>query len=74
MKHLGRKILLGLGTVAAVSFAAGAFAYKRYMDDFYEFIMDEDYGDDMDLLDETGIGEEDFAETAAQEDQAETAF
>lgn len=63
MKHLGRKILLGVGTVAAVSFAAGALMYKRYMDDFYEFIMGEDHLDDMDMVDETGLDQDDFAET-----------
>jgi len=63
MKHLGRNILIGVGAVAAVSFAAGAFMYKRYMDDFYEFIIGEDHVDDVDMVDETGLTQDDFADT-----------
>ena len=66
MEHLGRKIALGVGLVAAASFAAGALMYKRYMDDFYEFIIGEEEGDDLDLVDETGLNQDDFAETVGQ--------
>lgn len=66
MEHLGRKIMLGVGLVAAASFAAGALMYKRYMDDFYEFIIGEDHLDDMDMVDETGLTQDDFAETVDQ--------
>lgn len=62
MKHLGRKILLGVGTIAAVSFAAGALMYKRYMDDFYEFIIGDEGADDMDMVDETCLEQADFDE------------
>ena len=60
MKHLGRKILLGVGTVAAVSFAAGALMYKRNMDDFYEFIIGDEGTDDKDKVDETDLEPDDF--------------
>lgn len=72
MEKLGKKILIGAGVVAAVSFAAGALMYKRYMDDFYEFIMGEDHVDDMDMLDETGLEQDDFADVVAETEAAES--
>ena len=72
MEKLGKKILIGAGVVAAVSFAAGALMYKRYMDDFYEFIMGEDHVDDMDMLDETGREQDDFADVVAETEAAES--
>lgn len=66
MKNIGKKILIGVGTVAVVSFAAGALMYKRYMDDFYEFIIGEEAYDDLDLVDETSLEEDDFAEPATK--------
>lgn len=71
MEKLGKKILIGVGAVAAVSFAAGALMYKRYMDDFYEFIMGEEHVDDMDMLDETGLGQDDFADVPAEAEDFE---
>lgn len=62
MNKLGKRILIGVGAVAAVSFAAGALMYKRYMDDFYEFIIGEDEYDDLDLVDETAAEDDDFVE------------
>ncbi len=72
MEKLGKKILIGAGVVAAVSFAAGALMYKRYMDDFYEFIMGEDHVDDMDMLDETSLEQDDFADVVAETEAAES--
>ena len=46
--------------------------YKRYMDDFYEFIMGEDHVDDMDMLDETGLEQDDFADVVAETEAAES--
>ena len=72
MEKLGKKSLIGAGVVAAVSFAAGALMYKRYMDDFYEFIMGEDHVDDMDMLDETSLEQDDFADVVAETEAAES--
>ena len=72
MEKLGKKILIGAGVVAAVSFAAGALMYERYMDDFYEFIMGEDHVDDMDMLDETSLEQDDFADVVAETEAAES--
>ena len=72
MEKLGKKILIGAGVVAAVSFAAGALMYTRYMDDFYEFIMGEDHVDDMDMLDETSLEQDDFADVVAETEAAES--
>ena len=47
MKNFGKKLLIGTSVVAA-SAALGALLYKRYMDDFYEYVMDEDCMDEMD--------------------------
>lgn len=63
MKNFGKKLLIGTSVVAA-SAALGALLYKRYMDDFYEYVMDEDCMDEMDE-------EMDFAEPAAAPAAAE---
>lgn len=62
MKNFGKKLLIGTSVVAA-SAALGALLYKRYMDDFYEYVMDEDCMDEdcMDEMDE----EMEFAESTA---------
>jgi len=59
MDKLVKKLLIG-GAVVAASAAAGALLYKRYMDDFYEYIVDEEGLDEIDMVDETGTTEEDF--------------
>lgn len=62
MKKFYKGLLAG-GAIAAVSAAAGALLYKRYMDDFYEYITDEATAydnDDVQMTDETGVTEDDF--------------
>lgn len=59
MEKFVKKLLVG-GTVIAASAAVGALLYKRYMDDFYEYIMDEEGLDEIDMVDQTGVTEEDF--------------
>lgn len=73
MKSVTKKILLGVGVVSAVSFAAGALMYKRYMDDFYEYIMGEENPEEMEMVDETDLCEDDFAQTGAEVSGGEAA-
>ena len=79
MKNFGKKLLIGTSVVAA-SAALGALLYKRYLDDFYEYVMDEDCMDEMDeemefaeptaapvAAEENAVTEEDFEPTASVE-------
>lgn len=75
MKNIGKKLLMG-GTVLAAAAAVGAYCYKRYMDDFYEYIVDEEFDECEEGIEtdapseEAAVTEEDF-EPVAEEVPAE---
>lgn len=82
MKNVGKKLLIG-GTVVAAAAAVGAYCYKRYMDDFCEYIKDEDLDETEENFDfdevmdepeievEINVTEDDFEQPVEEEPAAE---